>query len=1580
MPITDLTPDDEDQLRNELAQANVKNSAYKASLAPTLAENISEFYRLYPQANLATIVPAAKAFTDGVMNKDQANKFLQSVMMEELKRTITDYNTKQEERANRSWWERNVVDKVKTASRYTFAGLNFVPQMVQGAAAQFFDENDSVAGWFISTDLGTLIANDEVAGEGYFLGGRAAQLQAERARRYRGEIDGHAWTIGRGIGSLVAQPGSTTYNNISGVLDAGLAIFTPSIPGGSAVKGAVKGASTRTGLRTMAGLTEGASAAINPKKVADFFASRSGRAVMEKVAKIKSIDEAIEIFEGGAEPAFIANLVDVAARTRLAKEAGDTNYLDEMRMFFSDTFGMGDITRGIGPQSIDDINLSRWDSAKLNISQRESKVARLLAKQYGRDVIISGGSSRDMMRSIQNVKGVLMASKVDVAERTRLVDKFARALIDGNGDVGAVVKELDEILTTQFTKLKVSDGLTEQLLNGLSRTRVYFENRLYGFIDGPTGESFPFADVGGRFISVDGDIVDAPLNTAVLQSEMLKHSLILPDPRRVRRIASQYSIFSAITTKQKFTRGARDILADRFGNLKNADKYGELRVPFAALEFLQNEIWRPMALMTGGYILRNGTDSALRMAFAPEIQADVFHPFQHIMVATHKRYKGDIEGIVFSGRGEELMRKGHREYAEAVNAKLREGMNVGQRSAREQATGVWSEVRRSDGIPNFTEGVMAETTLLRGDPFVVRLAQEQSVKEIMDWVRAGGKDAKDAVKSIQTRWKNVEYVDPATSQAKVVTYDFFRADGSINEINVEKWIRTVGRTYLDKSTGNIDILKQVVANGKFTDANGRIRSAFEYSKTGEITGYTKAFKDEVRRIVKDPNSRLKDVYKRQIYTKVQEGKFTGVRGDIVEAWDKGVDVFFGTLYGRSEAFLNRSPAFRQFYYAQVKRFLDELRPGEAQKIIDNIAASATRDIEQELRRLNNLKPDATTGLYNYNGRDLTRAQIDDIIGERTDDLANARKKVQGRRGEPGDVSTRFISRYVGDSDVAKTLIRKANGDIPSTGNLTLEEINYLAKGYALDETKRLFYNASQKSNFGDVFRIIAPFGSAWYEVMRRWSRDVARNPEILKRFGNTVQGLQDADPDNDGKGFFWRDPTTGEYQFNYPFDKGLAPFMGGFTGFLGGAATAGPIGGLVGAGAGAGAGAYVQSQFEGVRPQFVAPVKSLNMGLQIYPGMGPFAQVAASKLFKKAVPDAKWFQDFLLPYGEPEVSFITLPAWANKAWEAFAGNPEKDRILGDLKIDVIRALGATGQYDLTTEEGKLELEEDAEEKARWLLGFRAFGQMIGPTRPKIDFIVNTKEGDKMATEISRLFYRYREENNETAVQRLMETLGDDLFLYTAGKSRSVAGGLDGSREFENWMTDNKTLFDKYPEVAGYFGPVGSKFDYKVFVRQFETPGLRKKTTPSEFIDIAQEVVGRAAWRFVLNQFPAKLSDIDRDILRDEKERIYKEFPGYAKSGMNVEFLSDRIRNLERAVANAPELAGNPVAEAAAIYFDERTKLIAMARARNGKTLEAQVNDDLRGQLRIMGEELARTFPEFERLWDDVLFLEVDEKD
>lgn len=1644
MPFQDFTQSEEDQLQQELDAAQNRINAIKVTSGPTLAENVAYFYRQYPDANLGTIIPAARAFTDGVMNSEQASEFLKAVVMRELKEASRAYVEKKKQQADKSWFERNVSDKFKTAARYALSGVEAVPQFAQNLgsraisevigmtatvrdvattgtpnigvipptpSSQFqyeastifgggpgFDykrpEGGFFEGSFIATDLGTLLANDEVAGEGFFLGGRARELQAERARRYRGEIDGHAFTIGRGLTSFVAQPGSDTYNNLSGFIDAAAAILTPSAPGLKTVKPLVAGKSANIlGMRSLAGIVDAESASFDPRKVANFLTSRSGRKVVDRMINIKNVDEAMEIFSGTTDAKFLLDVVDIAERSRLAKTAGNANYADEMQMFFRDTFGLQDITRGIAPMSVDSINISRFDDLRRGAwmvgSQRESKVARLMAKQYTGDVFVAGGSQREVMMSIRNVKEMLRAVKVDPLDRARLVNNFTRALVENNGEIGKVVNEFNDILRTQFKALNVGDELTDRLIEGIGKARVTYKDRLYGFIDGE-GLEYSFADKGAKFITMDGRVFDAPLATAGLQSEMLKHSLILPDAARVRRIASRYSVISAITTKQKFTRGIRNEAAERFEFLNDATKYGELRIPFAALEFIQNQVWRPLTLMTGGYILRNMFDSGLRAAYAPQLQTDVFHPFQHLLAMSHKRYRGDIEGLLFEADFEDMVRAGHTEYGKAINAEIREKMDSRVRYAHERATGVWKDVKIGDGINEFSEGVMAEIALLGTDDLVSRIARGDTDDELLDWLRRDPK-GKEYAKSLQSRWANVEAVDSTTKQREVVSFKFIDpTTGDIDETMFSRWINDYARNRISATTGDNSILTDIIASNRFLDSSGRQRYAFELSADGTVTGFTKAFRKQVKEIIKDPTNRLKETYKHQVYVKARGG-VGGLRDDVLQSWDRAVEVFFGTLYGKPEAYLNRSPAFRQFYYQQVGRFLDELAPGEAKNIVNQIKFSARSQVERELKDLQKLasKHASLTAAGKpadvfYNGRKVSPQRIQELITKKQDEIAEIINKMADPAKELA-----YISRYVGDGKLAQKIIGKANGSIPSNGKITLEELSQLAKGYALDETQKLFYNVSNRSNFADVFRVIAPFGSAWYEVSKTWGKQLAKNPEVLKKASVTVQGLRDYDPDNDGKGFFWRDPTTGEYVFNYPWSVELAPFFPaavlGTVGAFAGGALAGPPGLVAGAVAGAGAGMAASqalpAQFgaggplEGLDVQMVAPVRSLSMGLNYLPGVGPYVQFPASKVLENK-PDLDWLSKIVAPYGEPDLAFVTGPAWAKKMHEAFFGNPESDRLLGDTTIDVMRVLAASGKYDLTTEDGKLELENDAISQARYLLTIRAMGQFLGPARPKIDYVVDTKQSDKMASELSKAVYDMKDADFDGYVQTFMETFGDDFYLYFASKSRSVAGGLDASKDFGNWERGNQTLFRKYPEVAGYFAPeVGSKFDYQVFIRQIENNKLRIKTRPSEIVDIAQNIVGTAMYKYARKKFGDTLDADEKEQLSDIRKEIEKRYPGFKTAPMDVKKYENRIELARDAALNASELEGNPVAEAAREYFLFRDEMLRLAELR-GYSLGAGKNEDLRGKLFAFGETLAVQIPEFGRMWDLLLVDEV----
>jgi len=143
----------------------------------------------------------------------------------------------------KGWWDRNVYDKVKSISRWTFAGLQFTSDVTENMLSQVASGNnpDGIDGWFKSTQLGTLIAGDD-AGEGFFFGGKAADEQARRAREFRGTINGHAWTVGRGAADLVFTPGSKAYSLLSGFIDASFDIVAdPTLFAGQAFKAAKTG-------------------------------------------------------------------------------------------------------------------------------------------------------------------------------------------------------------------------------------------------------------------------------------------------------------------------------------------------------------------------------------------------------------------------------------------------------------------------------------------------------------------------------------------------------------------------------------------------------------------------------------------------------------------------------------------------------------------------------------------------------------------------------------------------------------------------------------------------------------------------------------------------------------------------------------------------------------------------------------------------------------------------------------------------------------------------------------------------------------------------------------------------------------------------------------------------------------------------------------------------------------------------------------------------------------------------------------------------------------------------------------------
>lgn len=1553
-----FTKTEEDQIDDENDAANQRVILTNSTVTPQLSDYITDFYKTYPDANFNVLIPTAKAYAEGVMDEKTAKDFLASVTLKSIQDKLRDYKPPKK----KSWFERNVSDKARGALRWGQAGVNYVPEVFSGAAGyvgttimsgvqQAFGQATSTGtvdltptvvpkspplnpttaigvGDILGTGaqtvpefttgtgrpsailwdqtlLGAMAQNPDLIGTGYFASQEIMAIQGEAAREARGTIDGKAATPGRVLANIVTQPGSLEYNILSGLIDMGVALTVPSVPGGKALaQGAKVGAEAVLPLRTLAGLTRAESAMIIPSKVTDFLRSSAGRSVIERIVKIDSVDEAMEIFP--------------TANAKFWQEVTDAKDTVSVQNLLNDTLGLGDITRGIGPRSIDDVNISRWDTVKRELpyfgTQKESKVARLIADLPGRHVVVAGGSDREVAQSIKNVKNYLRAIKMDEGDRVKYVNMLTRALNEADGSVRNVVKEIEQISRASFTKMGVNDVLNNKLHEGWTGFKEIVDDTLYGAID-DMGTS---ADFGGlfTFVSDTGRVitVNQPLNTAIVQSEAIKHAIFLADPRQVRRIAA--GKLSWLTSKQSVTKGNR---------------FGELRFPVAVIESLQNELWRPMTLMTGGYVLRNMSDSLLRQSFAPNIQTGIFHPLDLIQVAMFKRFKGDIMGISFKGDPEDLIRAGQHELADSAGFSIREMNDPTNVLSRQQKTGVWDRYEIGNGIEAFSKSIAAEMALLHGDEAMKLAAAGKTADEILDWVSTTPEGGK-YIRTMQNIWTNRTIIDPSTGSPVRGSATFIDKAGRINLDEVAEYIESVTFGRLAASTGNDPRLLEVVATGRWTNSEGEAVEALLKHRTGEIKGYSDEFLSEINKIVKDPNIQLTKWYKAQRTLSAQN--YQGRLAPIVNGMNKAVDIFFGSLYPKRELFLNRSPVFRQQYFNVIGEFVDELAPGQVQEIL--------RSVKQ---------------------------------------AAKAAKKPYG---------VKFLKQYVGDAKLAQKLLDKESGKLPSVGQLTREELDAYAKGYALDETKKLFYNAAEKSNFADIMRIIAPFGSAWAEVTKNWAKTLSTDPEAFKRVTKGVQSLTTADPDNDSRGFFYKDPTTGEYVFNYPLSEDFAPFL------IAGGATVGLIaGGVGGAIAGGIAGATISgppnTSVGDLGVNMVAPAKSLNMGLQLTPGVSPFVQFAANKILPQK-PSYDWVRKLVIPYGAPEVDWVIMPSWFNKAMEAWVADPDNDRLFGDMTMQVMEALAMSGEYDLTTLAGGKELEEDAIDKARYLLGMRAFAQFIGPTRPvpKIEVPLSEEKRQQTITideekldlskvdihgaELAKYFRQLQEENYDTAVRKFMETFGDDAFLYMAGKTKSTVGGLDASKEFAAWERDNSKFFDTYKEVAGYFAPVGSEFDYQVYTRQIEL-GLREMLEPDELISESQRLVGVALYREVVRFAGPNPSKEERKIISDYRKDLYEQYPGFERADVNTNKEPANISILYEAAFDS-RMDDNNVALAARQYLDARDFALEIA-AERGVGLGAAANSDLQGILRQEGERLVGQYPEFARLWDRILFSEVD---
>ena len=406
-----------------------------------------------------------------------------------------------------------------------------------------------------------------------------------------------------------------------------------------------------------------------------------------------------------------------------------------------------------------------------------------------------------------------------------------------------------------------------------------------------------------------------------------------------------------------------------------------------------------------------------------------------------------------------------------------------------------------------------------------------------------------------------------------------------------------------------------------------------------------------------------------------------------------------------------------------------------------------------------------------------------------------------------------------------------------------EYIDDFAKSIALTELQDLLYDLSKRNKMTYNLRGLFPFGEAYVEILSTWSKLLAENPEIIRRGQVTVQALREENPFSpvEGEGFLTEDEITGEEVFYYPVVNELVSDA------------------LFGA-----------DRNVGVRlPGYAG---SLNLALEIVPGIGPVAAIPASFVLE-GTPKFEETQKFLFPYGLPTVKTpgdllqeAGVPAWLKNGIRAMfmfnedAPPGELSRIAANTTIDVYRVLKANGEDDMTPEQ-QSELLKKSRSIARNITLIKAFSQFVGPTglNPRFDIGNPDNAGSLYSMQI--LADRYRElietpprdpvtgnylfapGDNYSATKYFIDEFGFNPLDIATPKSIVVEPRPVDERgvQFEK---ENPELFDEYPLTAFYAVPNGGggAFDYEAYTRTIFNE-QREPLTPEEWLATRNQRLG-----------------------------------------------------------------------------------------------------------------------------------------
>ena len=1614
---------------NKAAQANIAAQAKLAQTAtPQQAEAVAQIYRQSPWVPPSVILSLAKGNAS-----PQATNAISGVAGKDYVTTNTPQKPQKQ-----SWFERNVYGKVKAASRYAFAALQFTPDLAQNIASQAFSNNDpaGVDGWFKSTQLGTMMSGEN-AGQGFFFGGEAADNQARRAREFRGTINDHAWTIGRGAAEMVFTPGSREYSLLSGFIDGAVNIYAdPTMYAGQAFKAAKTADLEAEGVKGIKGMfgTKTATKALAKQMVergivtSDVLpgitkeAAAAAAAVARNVAGLHSAEAAVfrdsDFFKwfDKSKPAqrfadrfagYAKAASDNIAAKGLTGEAADT----ERRLAALKV--MEDMPEGsISPEvalmfaNADDplkVKATLGSLATLGIPAEDMRGIKQIGEVRGVTIGQHFKEQIPLYRNIRNSRFfseipnetlIKTTSGIDRTKTIHTLSKYMKAMGIHTADRGAydnIMVEAMKVMSdpntaTRRTKteelfLGFLDTITDHVGGDKSISKAAYQKvkedlaNMRAFANDATGQPMD----GGAFAMLREYLPEEQLkrledkfnpeelqrlqfNDAAALVQMIDDMHVLPDFRKFRAMS-----------KNTFTnRALKKMGAEGKTFLRN--KEGEVNTLLGAVEQFQQEVWKPAVLATGGFIVRNMIDSHIRIA-ASGYQGFFSHPFQFMQTMLGNRFIGALS------------------QAENGGAKVFE--DIGPEFATQYSNDILTEHAASTSsnvYKNIQDPYAANQGLVRNEHFgLVNRGNDQTAHTI-GYIDGMGAIATDPIMSLLARYW---HLGPEERIARVNEY-LSSPDGA----KARTWILDHyknGRRVADPVTGKHVFLDDL---GDLTDTQ-RLSNWVERQASAEVSNILRG---DLQEGAIDADLQFIVGHDRVPLMENIGGGTTGLPADEVRIAPRETQRFDTVTYapntrGRGvgatvEMGLTRDGKVKEGIITRIDtvEVPDPFNPGATipveQAEIQPVAPGAaftkrekdpallgTKSLREHLdykgnqgqlaqivRRANRVEPGKTKGLdkiskmmdmgvkWFFNGlvgtaqhkmersplwrqafykevadnahllspaeQATLRSNVDRYVG-----MLNADLESVGKRGSV------TAEKYVGNEQI----YNKIFGNV-ATGDGTVAELEQHAGAFATHELQRILYDAHSKSNLEDMLRIVAPFATAFRETLGKYTNYLLEDPSRIRKTQLAYNAANyNNDPDNAFAGWFGRDPLNNTSMFHFP--------VGGWAG-----------------------------------PLLQFPIKGAFQVANL-PGVGPVAQIAASELLPDT-PKLDFVRKMILPYGDQTVSGL-VPAWARRGYEAIkADETNMATVYGNTYAETVKYHASSGNYDLTDPNETAKMYADSRRQAQLLAGVRALFQFAGPTSPQVDFRVETKGGDVIASTIAQAYYDLQAENPDTAVAEFIKIYGENAFAYLGHKTEAIAGGLENSTAFGEWARDNSELMEQYKKTAGYFAPGGDDFSFETYNRQLQR-GERRRLTSAEMLAGAQKRIGMSIYREKRNMLGDKLSTQQREWLSQWRVYLNSKYPGFpVQADFNPGEFANTITEL-KAITQDDRLKDNDVANAVKQYLDARDKALAKAGSNNLKTLDSAKAQPLRDWLSSIAQVLVQQTPEFSRIFEDKLAAEVD---